>query len=281
MVTGGDDNAFSIGKAIERYNPSVAGLSHGSNKFAYCYGPICPSGSIFQPFNPTAFGLNAAQSGAWVTKGNINNQFKYLDRYYSQIVCSNEDPWKLMVFLMGFNNMCLGCMKYPREKYFNADKYEKNVRYAIEKLRTKYSKMIVVLLAPFHVSTADRMVRAIPTCMAIQKQYPTGCMCGRVSKLNGVPMMDELATQYADRLEKIAFDYQSHNDPLFNVMYDPGLAKLNMSDSTIQDNWSGGDCFHPIKRTHERLAVSLWNNLMKPYAQKQQFGIVSHQESVT
>ena len=78
FISGADDDATSVGSIMSKYNPSISGLSRGNASMIYCYGPICPAGSKFVPFEPETTGLNAAQSGAWTTLQNTLNQLKYL-----------------------------------------------------------------------------------------------------------------------------------------------------------------------------------------------------------
>lgn len=81
FISGADDDATSVGSIMSKYNPSISGLSRGNASMIYCYGPICPAGSKFVPFEPETTGLNAAQSGAWTTLQNTFNQLKYLGMF--------------------------------------------------------------------------------------------------------------------------------------------------------------------------------------------------------
>jgi phospholipase B1 len=150
---GGDRDVSSVARMLMHYNPSLAGASRGNTSFIFCYGPICPAGTPFLPFEPESTGLNAAQSGSWTNEHNTENQFKYLDTYYPAFVPkSSPDPWKLIFVEFGFNNICLGCVKWANKTEFSADHYEKHMRFVIEGLRMRFSKAFVVFMSPFNMS---------------------------------------------------------------------------------------------------------------------------------
>ena len=273
FATGGDANFFSVGNGIKKYSPNVTGLSHGASDFEFCYGPLCPSGTFLQPFNVPAFGLNAAQSGSWVTRGNIDNQFKYFDLYYHKILANatESNPWKLMMLLMGFNNICLGCLPLADKLLFSADQYESNVRYALEKLQKQYGKMVVVISSPFKASEAVKIVDANPTCVEIRNMQKYGCPCLGYENLKGIPDMDRLAVEYGQRMKAVAEEYQAKRYDDFNVIYDPGLANINFNGAKASAQLSGYDCFHPARASHESIAVGMWNNLWNSFKNKKPY----------
>jgi hypothetical protein len=125
----------------------------------YCYGPICPAGTRFVPFEPESLGLNAAQSGAWTTFENTYNQIKYLDKYMNSFVPKSlVNPWKLLFVELGFNNVCLGCVKWVKNWLFSADQYEKQVRKLLDVIRTRYSNILITLMAPFNMSQVNFII---------------------------------------------------------------------------------------------------------------------------
>lgn len=268
--TGGDQ--FSIGNAIKRFNPNVKGLSHGTSPFEFCFGPLCPSGTFLQPFNPPSYGLNAAQSGAWVTRGNLDNQFKYLSKYYRDFVPSTENPWKLTTFMMGFNNVCLGCISTLQTYLLGPDQFESNIRYALERLRNEYDKMIVVLAAPFKFSRLENVIKSDEACVSIRERNKIGCPCLGYESLNGSAEMDRLSVEYNLRMSAIAADYAKLDYPTFSVIYDPGLSIADLETEPVESELSAVDCFHPNRVSHEYIAISMWNNLFRPLVQKQAFG---------
>jgi hypothetical protein len=153
FVMGGDPDSTSVGKMLAHYNPSLAGLSHGNTSLIYCYGPICPAGSRFVPFEPEATGLNAAQSGSWTTIHNTYNQLKYLDRYFESFTPKSvHEPWKLLFVELGFNNVCLGCVDWARTAEFSSYHYETHIRALLDGVRSRFPKTFVVVMAPFNMS---------------------------------------------------------------------------------------------------------------------------------
>ena len=253
----GGDAKFSVANGIKKYNPNVIGLSYGASEFEFCYGPICPMGTFLQPFNVPSLGLSAAQSGAWVTRCNIDNQFKYYDLFYKSKFVSPDavDPWKLMLFLMGFNNLCLSCLPDTEKYIFSPDIFEQNVRYALDNAKKRFDKMVVVLFGLFSVSKLKESIQKDPIATQIRKLQAFSCPCMSDESFK----MNELTTEYNKRLQKIALDYQSDT---FAVIYEGGLSTADLSNVAAQDALSGTDAFHPNQKTHGRIAANIWNSLV-------------------
>ncbi|KAI8921463.1 hypothetical protein BC831DRAFT_477134, partial [Entophlyctis helioformis] len=286
FVTGADADAFSVAKALQRFQPrnrELLGVSRGNASFAFCYGPICPAGSLFQPFNPPVYGLNAAQSGSWVTDSNLDNQLKYIDRNYDSIVSGDvKAPWKLLVLEAGFNNVCLACTDLSYKFVFSADKFEATIRNTIDKLRERFTNMVVVLMAPPAMSTLRRIIKDDSTCAQVQSGIENvGCPCLFLDPKVNNAKMDKIAREYNDRLAKIAADYQRRADPSFGVSYDPGLGQADFSipasagvtTTAAQYILGGLDCFHPNIGSHANFALGLWNNLFKSQSNKTAYAI--------
>ena len=152
LITGGDPDSTSVGKILSHYSPSLSGLSRGNSTFLYCYGPICPAGTIL-PYEPDVMGLNAAQSGSWTTIYNTFNQLNYLDKYYKSFIPkSMNNPWKLLVLEFGFNNICSGCLKLTRFLEFSVEHFSYQIRSLIEEIRIRYSKIFITVVGPFNLS---------------------------------------------------------------------------------------------------------------------------------
>jgi hypothetical protein len=102
-----------------------------------------------------------------------------------------------------------------------------------------------------------------------------GCLCNdrnRVFVNDSRQEMDILATEYNQKLEQIALEYQKENYTDFTVVYDPGLSMLDVSNGTL-DIISGADCFHPSHQSHNRAGVGVWNNLFLPQNRKRPLSI--------
>ena len=275
-ITGGDSDSSSVGRILAHYNPSINGLSHGNTSMIYCYGPICPAGSNHIPFVPEALGLNAAQSGAWTTFQNTFNQIKYLDLYMKSFIPKSlVNPWKLIFVELGFNNVCLGCVPFLKRFIFSADKYETHIRKLLDTIRSRYTNTLVTLMAPFNMSQLNIAKKKFADCKSLSPKV-VGCICNEDTRWlpNSRLKMDILATEYNQRLEKIANEYAALNYSDFAVVYDPSLGQLDFVNGTM-DIISGRDCFHPSFQSHNRAGVSVWNNLFKAQKDKLPMNIIS------
>lgn len=76
-------------------------------------------------------------------------------------------------------------------------------------------------------------------------------------------IMDSLVQQYNLRLRKIWLEFQTRRNDNFAIILDPLLKDIQLSEWDI-GSISRVDCFHPSVVVHEKAAIGLWNNLMKP-----------------
>ena len=277
-ATGADDGIFSIGNAIKHYNPNVIGLSKGQTSMEICYGIYCPVGTKWRPFNSTVNGLNAAESGAWANSQDLTNQFSYLSLFYKTFVPPPANPWKLAIITIGFNNACLACISSLQTLFFTADQYEYNLLQTMERLRLEYGKMVVLLQTPFQFNTLRGIMYENPICKALHDspKGKRGCRC--VTTDEGVAKMDLLIQEYAARAAKVSNEYRAKNYDDFAVVNDAGLFNTNIVNVTAPEILSGMDCLHPNIHSHQRMAVSMWNNIFKPAGEKKPFEIRDSQK---
>ncbi|KAI8850114.1 hypothetical protein BC829DRAFT_173030 [Chytridium lagenaria] len=98
FATGGDETSGSLGALIRNFRPSLKGLSLGRRMFEFCFGPVfCLSRGPLFPDNVPVQGLNAAQSGAWIS--NWDNQIAYFKDHLATVEPNlhRPDNFKLLV----------------------------------------------------------------------------------------------------------------------------------------------------------------------------------------
>ncbi|KAJ1563059.1 hypothetical protein HK405_003171 [Cladochytrium tenue] len=271
LATGGDDDSKSLGNSLLHYNPKLLGLSHGTRTFDFCYGPICPT--VIEGDNVAVQGLNAAESGAWVS--NWPTQYTYIQDHMAQVDSGYNSTFKFVPVVLGFNDLCLGCYNWTQDLLFDADKYESNVRDLLDALRGLVPRAVVLLLSPFDISQLVPIAYSETSCDIIRTVFWVECLCiDPISNdaVNSYARIAELAGKYSQRAVEIAQSYNAEKDPGFAVMVDPQFAALSMSGAT-PSILSAEDCFHPSKSAHDLLAINAWNNLFVPTSQKTAYDI--------
>ncbi|KAJ3218280.1 hypothetical protein HDU67_006253 [Dinochytrium kinnereticum] len=271
FATGGDDDSKSVGNLIKHYSPSVRGLSQGTRVFNFCYGPICPS-TAFIKDNVPVQGLNAAESGAW-TK-NWPNQMGYFRDHLTTVnptALTDPTDFKLMMVVLGYNDLCLGCTDWSSSLVFEADKYEKNLRDLLLSIRQSIPNVLVSVLSPFKLSQITPLTDTSGHCKVLRKLLFVECLC--LNEEGKRRRMDEMAAHYFERTKKVARELNEERDPGFAVSFDPGMAGLNVTEGRVKELLSQLDCFHPSKSAHDLIATSMWNNFFLPQSQRPAYNI--------
>ncbi|KAJ3277740.1 hypothetical protein HDU76_010187 [Blyttiomyces sp. JEL0837] len=274
FATGGDNDSLSVGAQVRAFNPKLRGLSYGDRVFDFCYGPICAARTLI-PDNVPVQGLNAAESGAWVS--NWQPQLSYFHDHLSEVDPLYKTSPKLMILELGYNDLCLGCFNWTQKLEFEADKFEGHLRDMLTALRSSIPNLLVLIMPTFHLSELHSVFIKDDYCKIARTVLAVECICllETTDFLTGSwAKMDQLADQYAQRARKVSAEFNALKDPSFAILYDNGMNGLNITNGDIS-LLSKEDCFHPSKKAHDLFATNLWNNLFTPYAQKAPYTLYS------
>ncbi|KAI8909228.1 hypothetical protein EDD86DRAFT_191183 [Gorgonomyces haynaldii] len=266
-ANGQDPGANSLLTLAKTLNDQVVGGATGKHLIEVCYGPLCPVPELqHQPSD----GANAAASGALVS--NVVKQVDVLVKALKDLPIDYEQDFKLVDFLFGNNDQCLSCHDILGNTVLSGDQFEKEMRTAFESLRQRVPNLILNVHLQFNVSRIYELTRDIPHCQNIRRfGFFIECTCalvdiGDIGKINR-QKMDMIASDYNQRLIKIYKEYQSLQDPSFNLVLDPLFQSVDIA-SLPKDSLSDVDCFHPNLKTHGLIATNTWNNLFLPFGQK-------------
>ncbi|KAJ3287273.1 hypothetical protein HK104_008676 [Borealophlyctis nickersoniae] len=265
---GGDPGAVTLPNIIRKYQPDIIGASTGTHFPEICWGALCPP---FQ-YKPQVDQLNGAQSGALVS--NVAGEVDYLVKQMkTKSEINFEKDWKLINLMISANDACLGCTALTPSPH--PDKYEMLMRGVITKIRTRIPRVVVNVIQHFNVSQVWDLTHKDPWCSGLRNiGLVFECSCAFLAGDKGAPTrqeMDELVTNYNQRLAKIVNEINSEvgrmDKDTFAITMDPGFTGIKLREwpvSLISDV----DCFHPAQRAHEQMAISVWNNLHRPFSQK-------------
>ena len=264
---GGDANASTVATFLRFYTPAIIGGSLGNHIVELCYDILCPP---FQ-YEPQKDVFNAAQSGAMVPNL-VTHEFDYL---YTQLTSNPEvdmaNDWKLLTVFVGANDLCLGCSgMFPT---LTADDYYIHLMEVLEEVRTKIPKVFVNLVQLGNLSEIYKLSLQSPHCVEVHRIFPIECTCAFLPGDEGDKLrseLDNLATQYNERIVEIASFYSQKHYSDFAVVVQPFLSNAQAANFTI-DFLSNLDCFHPSLCGHQHTAKSLWNNMLTPLAKKKDY----------
>jgi hypothetical protein len=234
---------------------------------------ICPARTIIKD-NIKVQGLNAAQSGAWVS--NYPPQLDYFNDYLPTLDPQFQTSRKLLIIELGYNDLCLGCFEWSKDLVFEQEKFENNFRAMLTTIRSQLKNVIVSIIPPFNLSQIHNVAAKSKYCAFIRAIFPVECLClaSATNKLSGSwAKMDKLASQYAASLQKLSIEFNNLRDPSFAVSYDPGMRGLDISAGRPEDVLSASDCFHPSKFSHDMFGIKMWNNYWFKRGDKQVYGL--------
>lgn len=268
FAIGGDPDALTIPNLVGHYNSAVQGASLSHHGLEYCGGSICPIGSI--GWNPPLDNLNAAQSGALAS--NLLHEIN--DYLIPQLAARNisSSSFKLLTLFIGSNDVCGGCAE--AQSTDNADRFEANVRAALEAVRGGVSNVLVNVVGMLPLTEIYGLTQNQPYCQQLLGEaiphVNVLCSCmllgGFLGELTRAGM-DILISQYNTRLQNIVRDYQTLGDPQFAVTWQPVNAPLSTYPIQALSNI---DCFHPSASGHAVFAAALWNRMTLDQASRAQ-----------
>lgn len=275
FAMGADPDVVTLANLFKHYNPNIKGASNGTHIWSVCWGPLC-AGKL----TPSIDQLNAAQSGAMVM--NLRWQVNYLVEQVRNLSAIGAidiaKDYKYLTLWAGNNDLCLSCTQWTKNLAFHPDIFEMRMRKVLELIRLRLPRTVVNVMGMMNISQTYLIAQDYPRCWhARNLVFPWECPCASFGKYgnNIRQKMDDLAAVYNDRLQKIVKEYQSKNYQHFAVVYDPGMAGLNVREAEDPGMFfSPLDCFHPSLVAHQMIAGSVWKNLFLPSDQKKPYSAV-------
>jgi len=253
---GSDAEALTLTNFIKHYNPNVWGGSYGEHLAEL---PTTP--------HYTNDVLNAAQSGA--TTNDFDDQVAYLiDTIKANPNISMEDSWKFINILIGANDVCNQCWDFNRPTPAEAAAtYALNIELTIEQIYENFPKTLINILPLFNLSGVYNLSLDRPYCKYFHDVIPFECDCAFDSDYSNRVWLDDSVTLMGQQVMQIAKRWQAKQYPDFNVIYQPFSYYLELTELPIYF-LSDLDCFHPSLIAHQAIAMSGWNSLIVPMAQK-------------
>jgi len=238
--------------------------------------------NVLRIFNPNIRGFSSAESWAGELEAGLNvaiggaiatdmpdNAYDlvYQMWYYGEDLGVDwYEDWKLVSFLIGGNDLCRFCND---PEYYSAESFVANIRDSLDYLYTEGPpKMIVALSTIFDVTPLPAFSDNIG-CDIFQS---VACPCAYDPAYH--PMIQQAQKDYHNGLVALIESgrYDTADRPDFTVVLMPHFKdalppKIPGTDQVDASFWAV-DCFHPGKKAHFAMTVSLWNQLFEPEGQK-------------
>eukprot|EP00927_Polykrikos_kofoidii_P059459 TRINITY_DN54608_c0_g1_i1.p1 TRINITY_DN54608_c0_g1~~TRINITY_DN54608_c0_g1_i1.p1 ORF type:complete len:411 (-),score=47.71 TRINITY_DN54608_c0_g1_i1:55-1287(-) len=235
--------------------------------------PLLDAADIFHhepllPVNQAAGHLNAAISNGVANDG--PRQVMYISEVMAQYekagLLSLQQDWKLIVILLGANDL-LGHCKGSDTPSQVVPKFQAAMNGTIAMLHETFPRTFVALLAVPDVSELGKFKQATLLCSLMHHTFEKSDFCPIGAQTIALhtamnTALEELQSYWTDRVRS--------DD--FAVVYQPFSQKMNLPNTSYLSKL---DCFHPGEHGHAEAAVSLWNSLLTPRADKMKHNTVN------
>ncbi|CAL8317188.1 unnamed protein product [Merluccius merluccius] len=181
-----------------------------------------------------------------------------------------DNDWKLVTIFVGGNDLCNYCTD---QDTLSAKNYSHNLEISLDMLYTQMPRAMVNLV---EIVQIDPLRTAKKNDLACSLMQSSGCPC----LMNVEENSPELQT-----IKRINREYQAESRYLisrdlyggredFTVVLQPylrnsfipyiGVGQADLSFFSV-------DCFHISEKAHAEMAIALWNNMLEPVGQKQDY----------
>ncbi|XP_053315060.1 phospholipase B1, membrane-associated [Spea bombifrons] len=255
---GGDgtlETHTTIPNILKKFNPNIKGFSTGIGK----------ENSMF----------NVAVGGAKAE--NMPAQARRLvDSMKETSGIRFEEDWKIITIFIGGNDLCQYC---SNREWHSLQNHVKHIEDALEILYKEVPRAFVNLVEVLQVEGLRTVTAGTLGCSLLR---PNLCPCF-INPREGSPELNEIKKYNRDlqtHVAALAEKFQGRED--FAVVAQPffenTVVPVDGNGVPIVEFFSA-DCFHFHERGHAEMAIALWNNMLEPVGQKQNYNNFTHDRS--
>ncbi|XP_060044403.1 phospholipase B1, membrane-associated-like [Erinaceus europaeus] len=205
-------------------------------------------------------GLNVAKENARAP--NLVYQAEELVKLMENISeINSHDNWKLITIFIGINDLCDYCNTLDENA---ATAYFEGIKTALDVLSLKLSRVFINLVQLMKMT--DLYLNYSKLC-----KPPTlpvfSCPCLSIFsdsfKLGKLMIMNK---NFQSAIRKLSSLKEYQNRENFTVVMQPFLQNITIpqnKEGMKSDSFFTEDCFHFSARTHDQMAIALWNNMLE------------------
>ncbi|XP_053568782.1 phospholipase B1, membrane-associated [Bombina bombina] len=254
---GGDgtlETHTTLPNILKKFNPNIKGYSIGIGK----------ENAMF----------NVAVGGAKAE--NMPSQARTLvDKMKQSSVINFNEDWKLITLFIGGNDLCQYCQNRDR---YSLSNHIKHIETALDIFYNEIPRVFVNLVEVMEVEGLRDVTSESIGCSILK---PNLCPCFITPRHNS-PELNEVKKFNRDLQAHVAAlsekqKYQGRED--FAVVAQPFFRNTIVpvdSKGKVDVSFFSSDCFHFHERGHAEMAIALWNNMLEPVGQKQDFNEFVH-----
>ncbi|KAE8600276.1 hypothetical protein XENTR_v10013167 [Xenopus tropicalis] len=255
---GGDgtlEECTTLPNILKKFNPNIKGFSTGVDRENAM-------------FNVAVGGAKAEDMTSQAT--NLVNKMKE-----STVINFNED-WKVITIFIGGNDLCQFC--HNRDRY-SVHNHVTHVKNALDILYKEIPRVFVNLVEILEVEGLRRVKANTFGCTLLK---PNLCPCF-INPREGSPELYEMKRFNKDlqsQVTALADKYQDRED--FTVVVQPFFKNSVLpvdKNGDVDISFFSVDCFHFTERGQSEMAKALWNSMLEPIGQKQEYNNFTNDRS--
>ncbi|XP_075451528.1 phospholipase B1, membrane-associated isoform X2 [Ascaphus truei] len=257
---GGDgslETYTTLPNILKKFNPTVRGFSTGVGKAT-------------AEFNVAVGGAKAENMASQART--LVNKMKE-----SQAINFKED-WKIITIFIGGNDLCQYCQNRDR---YSLKNHIKHIESALDILYEEIPRAFVNLVEVMEIEGLRQVTSESLGCILLK---PNLCPC-IINPREASPELNEVKQLNRNLQTHVAAlgakeKYQERED--FAVVTQPFFQNTVVpvnSNGEVDVDFFSADCFHFHERGHAEMAIALWNNMLEPVGEKQEFNNFTHDRS--
>ncbi|XP_033102860.1 phospholipase B1, membrane-associated-like isoform X2 [Anneissia japonica] len=236
--------------------------------------------NVFKYYNPLIYGFSTGTG----TENRANSKFNVaVPASISEdmplqaeelIQRMREDPntdfyndWKIITIFIGANDLSGWC---DNEERFTAEKYEANIRDALDILHSNVPRALVNVVGIIDITQLAKLKGVI--CSVVHLAV---CPCAVYGER--IEQLSDLSHQYQQMIEKLILSGRYDTKEDFTVVLQPFLQQSKVpvdKDGNGDLTYFAPDCFHFSLKSHAAGSVGLWNNMIQPVGSKSDVWVV-------
>jgi len=268
----GSEDHLTLPWLLEQYSPKVEGQSTKA---------VLPKDVLHLPhgdYHPNSDGLNVAESSGAAHDGSVEEQWalimKNKDKYQDF-----DSRWKVLTYFMIANDVC-GVCDEPASQSRHYVAWEQKTEEFLVNVTSTFKNVYVNLVSMLDLDQIHRVQQSKAWCRFEHAHILHECGCID----NGTPaQLQQLHDNihfWNKRLHQFAADWrvklQQQNRTDIAIVTQINLEGIG---KTLDSSFiSELDCFHPSAKTHQDLAIGLWNSMLCTEDRKDRCGLVFNQD---
>eukprot|EP00039_Didymoeca_costata_P015141 m.253654 g.253654 ORF g.253654 m.253654 type:complete len:320 (+) comp16161_c1_seq1:531-1490(+) len=259
------DISWAIGRGLQEQItvPYMISQYVGTDVDGSSLEPVIPNDPFHLPHNdyhPMTDRMNVAESEGAVHRGSLDEQWQFLQTQIKKRPDFNDDnKWKVLTVWMIANDVCGEC-----NGPVDVSKWSAKTDEFLTNVSSTMKNVYVSLQSLLDLSNVARIQRANVGCDIEHRYILVECDCVDRGNSTQLKQLDENVHTFNNEYHALAAKWQSKLKQEGRTDMAVVTQGFLEGQGSILDRsfLSELDCFHPAAKSHEDLAIGMWNTML-------------------